>query len=1060
MAKKKKIKYKNNQIARTKTSPKISACMIVKNEEAMLPQCLDSIKNWVNEIIIVDTGSTDKTVAIAESFGARVYHHPWENDFSLHRNQSISYASGHWIFIIDADEELIQEDAHILLDAVKNKELDAIMIQVVSRLHQGRSEGIHSVERLFHRNGVIHYEGRVHNRVVGITKAHIYPIRLIHHGYDLGKGDMRKKYERTVALLKKDIEDDPLNPQPWHYLSCSYLTEGMIDKALESSLRAIELADDRGDRNLIFLLSRYNAAMCLYRQKEYDRAEEIAWSALSRDPRHFDSHFVLMLTSYERGEWGKVIQYGAEYLRLVHRFRAAPVEFENLVTCSVNEEWNMHILIGIARYELGQVVMFDESVERAVISAPERYVPLRAAAIYLYNKGCRQKARPYLERVLIEKPDEDTCLSLLRDLAAPVPVGNKEPTISCCMIVKNEETLLKQCLESVKDYVDELIIVDTGSTDGTVEIARQFTDKVHFHPWEGSFSKARNQSLAYASGDWIFIIDADEEIVQGSGEKLREAVRSAGPADAIQANIISTYSNGAKSARHNSERLFRNNGVIHYEGIVHNRVEGPSNIKESKIELMHYGYDVEEKKAQEKFVRTSDLLKKQIEENPEDPSPHHYLGASYLSRGMNEDAARESIIAIELAERKNDAHPMYLWARHDAAIAFFRMGDLDKAGEYSRDALRKYPEHLDSYYTLTMIAGERGEWKDVFSHGARFLELRDTFEKNPERAGLVVNTTMSEAPSVHLLIGHAWCALGEISKMEDEYKLAADIAESKWQVWWNAGCFHMDRFQNFDRARSYLNLALDEAPDEQEIWYMLAKLNKESKSFQEEKKCLDKLFDLGNRGTMILNRLALLRIESNEEDRALEVLNEVLRLEPTNYPALCNLGRVYQHRNLIEQAMEAFTKALNVASHGIDPLMGLGEISLQLDRFDVARTFFDSVLSLQPVLVKALLYLCEIDLRQNRLLDFVGRCDLILKELSLNRNVKIDDIEDMIGILLEIDFALKDQPEISSQTKRVISLLPVDFQNFICTRFDKLVMNQSPEKTEYFRVGLQGFIDR
>jgi len=201
------------------------------------------------------------------------------------------------------------------------------------------------------------------------------------------------------------------------------------------------------------------------------------------------------------------------------------------------------------------------------------------------------------------------------------------------MIVKNEEAFLEQCLESVKDYVDEIIVVDTGSTDQTVDIARKYTDKVYFHPWEGSFSKARNQALVYATGDWIFQIDADEELLQGGGEKLREAVREAGDADAIHVNIISSYSGGRKTARHNFERLFRNNGVIHYEGIVHNRVVGMRSVKASHIELMHYGYNVDEKTAHEKFLRTAGLLKKQIEEDPENPMPHHYLGASYLSRG-------------------------------------------------------------------------------------------------------------------------------------------------------------------------------------------------------------------------------------------------------------------------------------------------------------------------------------------------------------------------------------------------------------------------------------------
>ena len=72
---------------------KISACLIVKNEERLLPQCPGSIKDFVDEIVIVDTGSTDQTVEIARNYGARIYHHPWENDFSMHRNQSLSYAT-------------------------------------------------------------------------------------------------------------------------------------------------------------------------------------------------------------------------------------------------------------------------------------------------------------------------------------------------------------------------------------------------------------------------------------------------------------------------------------------------------------------------------------------------------------------------------------------------------------------------------------------------------------------------------------------------------------------------------------------------------------------------------------------------------------------------------------------------------------------------------------------------------------------------------------------------------------------------------------------------------
>lgn len=84
--------------------------MIVKDEEQQLGRCLKSAISFVDEIIIVDTGSTDQTCEIATSYGARIYHHPWEGNFSKHRNQSLEYARGRWIFQLDADEELVAED--------------------------------------------------------------------------------------------------------------------------------------------------------------------------------------------------------------------------------------------------------------------------------------------------------------------------------------------------------------------------------------------------------------------------------------------------------------------------------------------------------------------------------------------------------------------------------------------------------------------------------------------------------------------------------------------------------------------------------------------------------------------------------------------------------------------------------------------------------------------------------------------------------------------------------------------------------------------------------------
>ena len=635
---------------------------------------------------------------------------------------------------------------------------------------------------------------------------------------------------------------------------------------------------------------------------------------------------------------------------------------------------------------------------------------------------------------------------LIAQINTPAEDKAQEPTISCCMIVKNEEAFLKQCLDSVKAYVDEIIIVDTGSTDKSVEIARQYTDKVYFHAWEDSFSKARNQALSYATGDWILQIDGDEELVAGSGPKLRQAVREAGPADAFHVNIISTFSNGMKEARHNFERLFRNNGMIHYAGIVHNRVEGAAMVKASRIEMMHYGYDVDEKKASEKFLRTKALLIRQIAEEPDNPMPHHYLGTSYLARNMLESATDELVRAIDLAEAAKDKNPLYLWSHHNAALAFFNRGHLDQADLYSLRAIEKCPQHLDSFYMLAVVAAEKEKWQEVLSYGKRYLELLDFFDGNPERAGLMVNSTMREGYRIHLLIGHALHALKENDRMADHYQKAYELSDPKWRAWWLAGCFHLDRSRDLERARSCFDIALKNAPEAMDIWYMQARLNRECRRFTDEKECLQKLRELGNPEAAILKRLAALEIEFGDEGLAIEIMENIIRTDPADVEAICSLGDLHAHRRQMDQALACYSRALEIDSRHIAPRIGLGKISLQMNQLEEARSFFEGTMNPTTPSVGILLYLGEIDLRQNRIVDFVDRCDRIMEQLGLDRNITIQDMRDVVGILLDIGFSVKDQPGSASQVRKLLGLLPSEVRHFLDTRFSQALATQAPEK--------------
>ena len=143
MGKKKQKKNKRKVECVTIPIQRISLCMIVKDEESSLGRCLESIKDEVDDIIIVDTGSEDRTVDIARRYTAKIYHHPWENSFSRARNQALKYAQGDWVFQLDADEELSDKSKGLLRECVKNQEADAFNIGILCLLNKGKSSSFH-----------------------------------------------------------------------------------------------------------------------------------------------------------------------------------------------------------------------------------------------------------------------------------------------------------------------------------------------------------------------------------------------------------------------------------------------------------------------------------------------------------------------------------------------------------------------------------------------------------------------------------------------------------------------------------------------------------------------------------------------------------------------------------------------------------------------------------------------------------------------------------------------------------------------------------------------------
>ena len=189
--------------------PKLTLSMIVKNEEKYLRECLNSVKDVVDEIVLVDTGSTDNTIKIAEEYGAKIFNFDWVNDFSAARNYALSKSSGEWILYLDADERLDNNSVAELRKIISRNSLVAYNCTVKNYDTEGSRDNSLQYTRLFFNSPAITFHGKVHEQIESSLIENNYRILssnvLIHHiGYDVSIDEKRKKALRNLSLLEEE----------------------------------------------------------------------------------------------------------------------------------------------------------------------------------------------------------------------------------------------------------------------------------------------------------------------------------------------------------------------------------------------------------------------------------------------------------------------------------------------------------------------------------------------------------------------------------------------------------------------------------------------------------------------------------------------------------------------------------------------------------------------------------------------------------------------------------------------------------------------------------------
>lgn len=290
---------------------KLSLCMIVKDEERFIEGCLNSIKDVVDEIIIVDTGSVDETKKISGKFGAQIYEYDWKDDFAAARNYGLERATGDWILWLDADEELDAGDRYKLRDILYMDDLDLVSLHLINYYgsEANLDESYHIAHtRLFRNHKGLRFENKIHESLnirdsIVIPTA---PIKLYHYGYMNHVAQSKKKLERNLRMLENEMKQGSENPWIPYHMATEYLRDQQYERSFEFVNKSI----------IQFIMQGYTPPSLLYKLKysvllsfgSIDGAWPGIQKAIELYPDYVDLHFYKGLILYVKERYDEAIE--------------------------------------------------------------------------------------------------------------------------------------------------------------------------------------------------------------------------------------------------------------------------------------------------------------------------------------------------------------------------------------------------------------------------------------------------------------------------------------------------------------------------------------------------------------------------------------------------------------------------------------------------------------------------------------------------------------------------------------------------------------------------------
>jgi len=741
------------------------------------------------------------------------------------------------------------------------------------------------------------------------------------------------------AGRNKTAESGPLSGQLLQHIRKLYDGKKLTEAA--EILRMAETSAASAGEDIKREYLRYYAFV-LGNLGQFDKAEKIARQGLDLDLDDPDFYFVLAYVSSNYKEYDRCLEYGHRFLALM----------EDSKTLTAPEKYlsrgNLHLIhnyLGLACKARNERSQAEEHFRAAIREKPAYNHPYLNLANYYLSRNELSAAENIVNEGLEKCSQVQELLILSKSL-------KNRATISACLIVKNEEELLPNCLQSIRDVVDEIIVVDTGSTDKTVEIAESYGARVYHQEWTKNFSKHRNFSLSKATSDWLFVIDADEELVAEDIPLLKQAISQ------NQYRIVSltVYNMNRETGEYTSflpsNRLFRREAGFRYNGIVHNQLQFPreETILRVGARLKHYGYSLSPEKMKKKLARSRELLEVQLVERPEDPYVH--FNYAQLLRGSSATPDRETtdlIIeharrAIELSDTdKGGTLHIHLQAHHQLITTYIHLRKYGEAEKLCHHALRLKSDYLDPILSLGHIYAGLNDLDRAEEYFNKYLDFQARYDPSAETVNLIL---------LYVRARHIACySLGLIkqarkSPLEAESYFLDTLKEQEpyKDTYLRLAAIFLDRREPH-RAREYLEKELAWHPDSDLAHlYMAQCLSQENKP-EERGKMISKALELTDDKPEVLEKAGCALAEMGQFAPAAGVFQRLVRALP-DYPyGKKLLAKALYDSGRFAEALKNYKEYLEMTPDDPEALNDLGNCYFKTEDYAEAERIFERTLS-------------------------------------------------------------------------------------------------------------------